>query len=231
MTQAVPLRVLSTLGVAGIVRTLLPEAAARGFAPEFRFDPTARLLAAIREGAQGDVAILTGEGVGELAEAGVLVAATRRELARSFIGAAVRAGAPRPDIGTDEAFRRTLLSVPSLAYSRAGASGIFFAGLIERLGIAAEVNAKARIIPHGFTAELAARGEVALAIQQVSELMAVPGVDILGKLPPGMNTGITFAAACFADAPPAAGDFIAWLEAAMTPAVLRAGGLEPVGAP
>jgi molybdate transport system substrate-binding protein len=230
MTPAVPLRILSTLGVAGVVRTLLPEAASRGFAPEFRFDPTARLLDAIRDGARGDVAILTGEGIGELASAGVLASGTRRELARSFIGAAVRAGAPRPDISSDEAFRRTLLAVPSLAYSRAGASGIFFAALIERLGIAEEVNAKARIIPHGFTAELAASGEVALAIQQVSELMAVPGVDILGTLPPGMNTSITFAAACFIDAPSAAGAFIAWLEAAMTPAVLRAGGLEPVAA-
>jgi molybdate transport system substrate-binding protein len=228
MTPAVPLRVLSTLGVAGIVRRLLPEAAAHGFAPEFRFDPTARLLDAVRDGARGEVVILTAEGIGELAEAGVVAAGTRRDLARSFIGAAVRAGAPRPDISSDEACRRTLLAVPSLAYSRAGASGIFFAGLIERLGIAAAINAKARVIPHGFTAELAASGEVALAIQQVSELMAVPGVDILGPLPPGMNTSVTFVAACFAGRPPVAVEFIAWLQSAMTPAVLRAGGLEPV---
>jgi molybdate transport system substrate-binding protein len=228
MTPAVPLRVLSTLGVAGVVRRLLPGAAAQGLAPEVRFDPTARLLDAIRDGARGDVAILTGEGVAALAGLGIVAPDTRRDLARSFIGAAVQAGAPRPDIGSDEACRRTLLAVPSLAYSRAGASGIFFADLIERLGIAAEINAKARIIPHGFTAELAARGEVALAIQQLSELMAVPGVDILGPLPPGMNTGVTFAAACFAGAPPVAREFIAWLQAAMTPAVLRAGGLDPV---
>jgi molybdate transport system substrate-binding protein len=228
MSQSARLQVLSTLGVAGIARGLLPAAESQGFDAEFRFDPTARLLEAIRDGARGDIAILTTEGIAELIAAGLLDAGTRRDLARSFVGLAVRAGAPRPDISTGEAFRRTLLAAPSIAYSRAGASGIFFAGLIERLGIAAEVNAKATVIPHGFTAELAARGEVALAIQQVSELLAVPGVDVVGTLPPEVNTSAAFAAATFIGAPAAAADFIAFLAAAMTPDVLRAGGLEPI---
>ncbi len=225
--MSAPLRVLSTLGVLGVLRAVLPRAEAEGFAIETRFDPTARLLAAIRDGLRGDVAILTAEGIEAEIAAGVLAAGSRRDLVRSFVGVAVPAGAPRPDISTPEAFRTALLAAPSLAYSRAGASGIFFAGLIERLGIADAVNAKARIIPQGFTAELAARGEVALAIQQVSELMAIPGVDVVGKLPEAINTCAIFSAATFSGAAPEAGRFLGWLAAALTPEVLRAGGLEP----
>ena len=222
-----PLRIMSTLGLHGVMRKLLPAAEVAGFTTNFRFDPTARLLAAITAGEHADIAILTAEAVEELLAAGVLARGTRRDLARSFVGVAVRTGAPTPDISTAQAFRATLLAVPSLAYSRAGASGIFFAQLIEHLGIAAEVNAKARVIPHGFTAELVASGEVALAIQQVSELMAVPGVAVIGPLPPELNTSATFCAAILVGARPQAESFVAWLAAALTPEELRRGGLEP----
>ena len=125
----------------------------------------------------------------------------------------------------------TLRAAPSLAYSAAGASGIFFAGLIERLGIATEVNARATVIPQGFTAALAARGEVALAIQQVSELLAIPGIEIVGRLPEGANTQAVFSAGIFANAgrgaPPAAAQALAWLTAAMDAPSLRQAGLEP----
>lgn len=222
-----PLRVLSTLGVLGVVRDLLPAPEAAGFRPEIRFDPTARLVAAIEAGERADIAILTAEGIAAQAAAGVLDGASRVDLCRSSVGIAVRAGAPHPDISTPEAFRAALLAAPTLAYSRAGASGIFFAGLIERLGIAAEVNAKATVIPQGFTAELAARGEVALAIQQVSELMAIPGVEIVGPVPEAINTRAVFTAALFAGADARAAALLRWLAAALTPEVLRAGGLEP----
>jgi molybdate transport system substrate-binding protein len=212
----------------GVVRGLLPQAEAAGFAPAFTFDPTARLLAAIAGGARGDVAILTQQGAAQLAAQGVLLPGTRRDLARSVIGMAVRSGAPKPDIATPDALRAALLAAPSIAYTAAGASGIFLAGLIERMGIAEQVRAKATIIPQGLSGELAARGEVALAIQQVSELMAVPGVDIVGPLPPEANEALVFTAARFAGGDPAAEGFIAWLAGALTPAVLRAGGLEPV---
>ena len=222
-----PIRVLSTLGVLGVVRDLLPLAEAAGFRPEIRFDPTARLVAAIEAGERADIAILTAEGIEAQAAAGVLDGATRVDLCRSSVGVAVKAGTPHPDIATPEAFRAALVAAPTLAYSRAGASGIFFAGLIERLGIAAEVNAKATVIPQGFTAELAARGEVALAIQQVSELMAIPGVEIVGPVPEAINTRAVFTAALFAGTDARAAALLRWLAAALTPEALRAGGLEP----
>jgi molybdate transport system substrate-binding protein len=211
---------MSTLGVATVLRAL-PLGA------EIRFDPTARLLAVIAEGARADIAILTDAGIEALTAQGVLAAGTRRDLAHSYVGVAVPRGAAHPDIRTVDALRATLLAAPSLAYSRAGASGIFFAELIERLGIAAEVNAKATVIPHGFTAELAARGEVTIALQQVSELMAVEGVDIVGKLPEGANTCAVFSGALFMGANPGAAALLDRIAAAMTPEALRAGGLDP----
>lgn len=220
-----PLRILSTLAVLGLLREWLPEAG--GTPPEVEFNPTARLLARIAEGERGDIAILTEAGIEELTGSGVLAAGTRVDLARSAIGMAVPPGAAHPDISSVAALRATLLAAPSLVYSRAGASGIFFADLIERLGIAAEVNAKAIIIPQGFTAEVAARGEAALAIQQVSELMAVPGVEIVGKLPEGANTYAIFSAALFAGAAPGAAALLARLAAAMGPERLAAHGLDP----
>ena len=107
---------------------------------------------------------------------------------RSLVGLAVKAGAPKPDIGTAEALKATLLAAQSIAYSRLGASGVFFAELIERLGIAEAVNAKATIIPSGLTGALVARGEAQMAVQQLSELMAVPGLDIVGPLPASLQT-------------------------------------------
>ena len=222
-----PIRIMSTLGVLGVLRGVLPQAEAAGLPTSVEFNPTARLLARIEAGERADLAILTDAGIEALMAQGVLVAGTRRDLAHSYVGMAVRAGEARPAIGTVEELRETLLAAPSIAYSRAGASGIFFAGLIERLGIAGEVNAKTTIIPQGFTAELAARGETALAIQQVSELMAVEGVDIVGKLPAEANTCAVFSAAIFTGADARAAALLDWLAGVMTAQALQAGGLDP----
>ncbi len=224
-----PLHIMSTLGVLGVMQQVVPAYEAAGHALRTEFDPTAAILKRIAAGARGDVAILTAEGIEALTASGVLQAGTRVDLARSYVGLAVRAGAPKPDISTPEAAIATLRAAKTIAYSRAGASGIFFAGLLERLGIADEINAKATVIPAGFTAERLVQGEVDLAVQQVSELMAVPGVDIVGKLPPALNTEAVFAGALFAGAAQAAAGaaFLAHLAGACTPALLRAKGLEP----
>lgn len=225
-----PLRVLSTLALAGAMRDLaLRHEAAAGGRVEADFAPTVALLGRIRAGEAADVALLTAEGIDELASEGLLRPGGRVDVALSRVGVAVRAGAPRPDIGTVAAFRAALLEAPSVAYSRVGASGTFFAGLIERLGIAEEVNAKARIVPGGFTAELAARGEVSLAVQQVSELLAVPGIDLVGPLPPEIQTVATFSAAPFLAARDgeAAERFLRFLGSPDAAQTLRASGLDP----
>lgn len=219
-------RLMSTLALAGLLREAAPALeTALGARVQVDLAPTKTLEARIRAGERADAAVLTAEAIAALAAEGVLDGMTARPLAHSRVGMAVKAGAPHPDISDVEALRRTLLGVPSLCYSRAGASGIFFAGLIERLGIAREVNAKAIVIPQGFTAERLLTGEAAIAFQQISELMEVPGVEIVGALPEGAQTVAVFSGAAFAGAPGGAAllDAVARL---CTPEALRAKGLD-----
>jgi molybdate transport system substrate-binding protein len=115
------------------------------------------------------------------------------DLARSYVGIAVKAGDPHPDIATEAAFRASLLAARSVAYSRIGASGIYFAELIARLGIAAGINAKATVTS-GFTAERLITGEAGLAVQQISELKQVNGIEIVGPIPLSLQTPAVFSA-------------------------------------
>jgi molybdate transport system substrate-binding protein len=229
------LRLLSTRAVQGPLPVLLAgfEQAA-GAKVAIEFSPTNALLTRIKDGAKSgdtaDVAILTREGVDELAALGVLDGTSAVDLVRSMVGLAVRAGAAKPDIGTAEAVKAALLAARSIVYSRLGASGVYFAGLIERLGIAGVVNAKATIIPSGLTGELVARGEVEMAVQQLSELGAVPGLDIVGPLPATLQTPGVFSAAVFTGSAHAAlaRKLLQALVSAEAAAAYRAAGLEPI---
>ena len=170
-------RVLSTLALKGAVersvRTILKRPAARGSMPISR--RPWRCWSGCARGEAADVVILTREGLDEVAREGRVAAESCVDLARSYVGIAVKAGAAHPDIATEPALRAALLAARSVAYSRLGASGILFAQLIERLGIASEINARAVIIPQGFTAERLVTGEADLAVQQISELKQVAG--------------------------------------------------------
>ena len=173
-------RVLSTLALAGAVRALAETYQAKsGARIDADFAPTVRLLERLREGEVADVLILTDEGLAGLIAAGHVVADSRVDLARSWVGLAVKAGEAHPDISTEANLRATLLAARSVAYSRLGASGIFFAQLIARMGIEKEINARATISPMGFTAERIIAGDADVAIQQVSELKQVAGVEIV----------------------------------------------------
>ncbi len=162
--------------------------------------PTTAIMKSIDEGRRADIIIAIAGSMDQLCSRGIVRPETRVSLADSILGVGVRQGAPKPDIATVEAFKRAMVAARGVAYSKAGASGIYFAGLIERLGIAADVNARAVVIPMGFTAEKVAQGEADLAIQQVSELMSVPGIDVAGPFPPELQTVSTFDAAIFTEA-------------------------------
>ena len=224
------LRVLSTLAVKGAVPALAVRYATENDARiDADFAPTLALLDRLRGGEPADVVILTREGLDELANDGSVVRATCVDLARSFVGIAVKAGQPHPDITSEATLRAALLAARSVAYSRLGASGILFAQLIERMGIAAEINARATIIPQGFTAERLVTGEADLAVQQISELKQVTRIEVVGPIPHELQAPAVFSAGRMAaSAKAAAADrLLAFLASPEVAPVLRDCGLEP----
>jgi molybdate transport system substrate-binding protein len=222
-------RLLSTLALMGAVRSLAGRYDAGGGARiDADFAPTLGLLDRLRSGEGADVVILTREGLDHLAAQGTVVADSCVDLARSFVGIAVKAGADHPDIATVSTLRATLLGA-RVAYSRIGASGILFAQLIERLGIAPEINARARIIPSGFTAELLVTGEAELAVQQISELKQVGGVEVVGPIPHELQSPALFSAGRLAASRRVVQSdaLLKYLASPEVAPVLRESGLEP----
>jgi molybdate transport system substrate-binding protein len=223
-------RVLSTLALKGAVCSLAGQYQAAGGARiDADFAPTLGLLDRLRDGEAADVVILTKEALDDLARQGSVVGAGCVDLARSFVGIAVKAGADHPDVATEAALRPTLLGARSIAYSRIGASGIFFAQLIQRMGIASQINARARIIPSGFTAELLLTGEADLAVQQLSELRQVAGTEVVGPIPRELQMPAVFSAGRLAasNKPAQADALLKYLASPEVAPVLRESGLEP----
>jgi molybdate transport system substrate-binding protein len=224
------IRLLSTLALMGAVRSLAGRYEAKaGVRIDADFAPTLGLLERLRNGEAADVVILTREGLDGLKANGSVVAESGVDLARSFVGLAVKAGADHPDIATEPALRATLLGARAVAYSGLGASGIFFARLIERMGIASEINARARIIPQGFTAERLLSGEADLAVQQISELKLVAGIEIIGAIPLHLQSPAVFSAGRLAVSknPQQADRLLKFLASPEAAPALRESGLEP----
>jgi molybdate transport system substrate-binding protein len=193
------LKLFSTIGVRGGLEALLPAAEAKiGDRIAVTWATAPMLVKRLQAGETADVMILNAAGMETVTASGWIVPGSQAELASSGVGIAVKAGAPRPDISTPEALKKTLLAAKSISYSdpeAGGASGIYFAKLIERMGIAKEVNAK-KIFPPpaGFCAEFLLTGQAELAIQQRPELMHVKGVEIVGGLPGDLDVVTVFIA-------------------------------------
>jgi molybdate transport system substrate-binding protein len=217
-------RILSTLAVMGAMRDVATQYDAAKI--EADFAPTVALLERLRGGEAADIAILTAQGIDDLISEGIVRAGTWTDIALSFVGIAVRAGAPKPDISSVAAFKATLLAARSVAYSRIGASGIFFAALLDRLGLADTV--KTLVVPSGFTAERLVTGQADLAVQQISELMMVPGIEVVGPLPSDIQTVATFSAGLLTQSVQAAA-LLRFLASPAVAPVLRRTGLEPAG--
>jgi molybdate transport system substrate-binding protein len=224
------LRVLSTLAVKGAFAELAERfQAATGTRVEADFAPTLGLLQRLRGGEAADVVILTREGLDEMAAERRVAGATCVDLARSYVGIAVNAGRAHPDISTEAALRTALTQARAVAYSRIGASGILFAQLIVRLGIAHIVNAHAVIIPSGLTAERVAADEADLAVQQISELKQVAGIEVVGSIPHELQVPAVFSAGRMATTGKTAQSeqLLAFLRSPEAALVLREAGLEP----
>ena len=220
-----------------VVRTpfdaaVLPAYARSGRRAEVFWGPTTTIQKRLEGGEKPDVVVLTADALDKLVAAGAVDPATRVEVVTSSIGVAVPRGAAHPDIATLESFRSALLNARSVAISKGGASGIHFMALIERLGISDTILAKATVIPEGFTAEKLVSGEADLAVQQISELMVVDGIDIIGPFPGEAQKVTRFSAAAMAGTPAMAEAkaFLASLSSPEAVAAYRKFGLEPASA-
>jgi molybdate transport system substrate-binding protein len=195
-------------------------------------DTVGALTKRIEAGETFDLAVLTPTGVDSLSKKGKLVPGSGRNLARVGIGVVVKEGAPKPDIGSVDAFKKALLAASSIAYidpAAGGSSGIYVAGLLDRLGIAAEMKGKSRLISGGAVAEHVARGEAELGIHQISEILPVKGIALVGPLPAEIQSYTIYAAGVGANArqPDAAKDLLKALTGPSVAEVLRSKGMDP----
>ncbi|MFJ5045647.1 molybdate ABC transporter substrate-binding protein [Streptomyces sp. NPDC088719] len=190
------------------------------------YDPTNVLVRRIEAGARPEVMVGVTGAFPALCGAGVIDPSSVRDVARVGIGLAMPPGAEAPAIDTVDALIATLRAARSVAYSRTGASGVHFAGLLERLGIADEVNARATVVEKGFTALAVVDGRADLAVQQMSELLFVPEAEVVGPLPDGAQHFTELSAALGVGAGERAGALHAFLTGKEAADAYRRTGLE-----
>jgi molybdate transport system substrate-binding protein len=218
---AADLKVLSGGAVKAAV-TDLAEAWSKetGHRVNITYATTGASLQKLAAGEPADVVILTTEAIGQLSTKGTVIAGTKADVARVGIGVAVREGAPKPDISTAEALKQMMLAAKSVAYmdpSKGGTSGIHFTKVLEEMGIASAVKSKAVLVDTGFAAERVAKGEAEIVVHQISEILPVKGVSLIGPLPREIQKVTVYSAvvAAKSQAQEAAKAFIASM---MTPA-------------
>jgi molybdate transport system substrate-binding protein len=230
------LALLSTTALKTTIDALTPQIErASGKKLAASYAPSTQVAKRVAEGEAADVAIATGAGIDELIEQGRIIAGTRIDVARSAIGVAVRANARKPDISSVEAFQQALLAAKSIGMSNpvgGGASGIHLWSVFERLGIAQALKPKTIFGPGGpagLVGLYLLRGEVEIGLQQMPELMAVPGIDIVGPVPGELQSITVFAAGIPTNANDAeAGRALAkFLTTPAAMAVIKAKGMQP----
>jgi molybdate transport system substrate-binding protein len=186
----------------------------------------------LERGEPADVLIMVGYALGDLVKQGKVIADSRVDLAKSPIGIAVKSGTPKPDISSADAVKRALLAAKSIAYSDS-ASGVYVSTeMFQRLGIADAVKDKARKIPAEPVARVVARGDAEIGFQQISELLPVPGVDIVGQLPPELQKITVFSAgiATVSKEPEAGKALIKFLASPAAGTAITRSGIEPMAA-
>jgi molybdate transport system substrate-binding protein len=224
------IRVMSSSAFREAYLELVPEfEKASGHKVVTNFVGGVDLMKRMKAGESVDLVILAGKSLDELIQLGKVVPGSRVDLAKMGVGVAVRAGSPKPDISSVDALKKALLAAKSIGYST-GASGVHLVSLFERMGIAAELKAKSKQAAPGVpVASLIARGEVELGFQQLSELLPVAGIDVIGMLPPEAQEFTVFSAGIHIGAkqPAAAKALVQFLSAPASISVKRKKGMEP----
>jgi molybdate transport system substrate-binding protein len=227
------LKLYTSNSMHGVLDDLAPKfERASGHKLSISYDPAKVMLQRIAAGETADLAILGATAIDELAQQGKIDPASRRVLASCGVGIAVRKGQPRPDISSVEALTKTLLAAKSIAFTLNGASGIYFAKVIERLGIADEIRKKAATQAGGLVGLAVAKGDAELAVQQIPELLVVPGVDLVGPLPADVQNTTVVSSGVFIGAaePRLAHELLQYLCTPESTKIIRAKGLDPAPA-
>jgi molybdate transport system substrate-binding protein len=190
---------------------------------------TSEMMKRLGGGEVVDLAIVSAATIDALTKQGRLVPGSRTDIAKSGVGVAVRPGAPKPNLSSGEAVKKALLAAQSIAYS-SGPSGVYLADLFQRWGIADDIKPKVTVIAPGLpVGDLLARGDVEIGFQQVSELLAIKGIDFLGPLPPDIQLVTVFSAAVHAQAaaPGAAKALASFLTSPEAVQIIKKAGMEP----
>lgn len=227
---AAEITVLCSNGIKEVLVELAPQfERATGNKISIKYDSTATILNQIKAGTRPDLVILTAEAIDDLVRQGKVAANGRVDLARSGMGIAMRSGARKPDIRSVDALRKTLLAAGSFALTKNGVSGVYFLGVFEQLGIASQMKPKTILVETGPVGTLIAKGEAELGIQQISEILPVPGVELAGPLPPGLQKMTTFSAGVWASPTEseAAKALVKFLSAEAAKPVIKRKGMEP----
>jgi molybdate transport system substrate-binding protein len=230
--EAAEVKILTAGAMKAVVLELVPQFEKETGHKAVVDNDTAGGLAKRVEGGEAfDLAVITPGVIGDLAKKGKVAADSRANVARVGVGVVVKDGAPVPDIGSVDAFKRALLAAKSVAYidpASGGSSGIYLSGLFDKLGIAADIKPKAKLKQGGYVAELIANGEAELGLHQISEILPVKGVKLVGPLPAEIQNYTTYAAGVGTEAkqPEAARAMLKLLTGAAADGVLKARGME-----
>ena len=232
--QAAEIKVLSGIGMQPVMEDLGPKfERATGHKLAITYGSLGAVVERVQGGETADVVIIPRQGIDGFVKDGKAAAGNVTVILRSGLGVAVRKGAPKPDISSPEALKRALLAAKSIAYgnpAQGSASGIHFAKVLDRLGIANEMKPKTVFLPKpGLVGVLVANGEAEIAVQQIQELVYVAGIEVVGPLPGDLQDTVVFSAAIMtgamdAEASKALVNFLRTPEAAT---VIKAKGMEP----
>ncbi len=228
---AASFNLLASTAVQTVLEEVLPQyERASGNQVKVTIASSAGIMSKLKAGETPDMVILTREGIDELIKQGKVAAGSRAELASAGLGIAVKRGAAKPDISSTAAFKQTLLNSKSVAYTATGASGLYFAKLLERLGIADAMKAKSNVLTSGLAGDAVARGESDIGVQMISEILAAPGAELVGPLPAEIQSTMVFTAGTLATSARAAETktLADYLATSAVGAVFKTKGLDPV---
>jgi molybdate transport system substrate-binding protein len=230
--QAAEIKIWTARAIATVLAEIGPEfERATGHTLVVTSDLPAVFLKRAAAGEPFDMIVTGVAPLEALIKDGRVVASSRAEISRSGIGVAVRAGARKPDISSVDVFKRALLDAKSVAYLKNVGSGLYVAGLLERLGIAEAVQAKATRPETDIVSELVARGDVELGLVVITQILTTPGVELAGPLPPEIQSYVVFTAGVGtrAQQPEGARALVTFLHGPLAERVIRAQGMEPGG--